>query len=317
MNEISAEYIKAKELDRRIKTSAQLAQQSLYDMCMGFKEMRDSKLYKELGYQNFEDYCESETGMKRRNVYRYIEVAEKLPCEFVSSMTQIGIAKLQLLATLDAEERTEITENNDLEQTSVRELEEKIKELKSENDKLVDKAYSEKRLAQQMSDRNQELAKKIYSLESEIKELENRPIEVAVETDSKEIENLKDAMKRVDLDWSEKYTELEERNILERRELMQKAEQAEKELDKLSAEKEEKLSALKAELEQTKAEYEKKLAEKPAAAPQSDDKVKFKIYLTAAFDSVKRAVDFAKKSGEQIYIDKIKQLITAVEKELE
>ena len=35
MNELSAEYIKAAELDRRIKTSAQLAQQSLYDMCMG------------------------------------------------------------------------------------------------------------------------------------------------------------------------------------------------------------------------------------------------------------------------------------------
>lgn len=34
MNELSSEYIKAAELDRRIKTSAQLAQQSLYDMCM-------------------------------------------------------------------------------------------------------------------------------------------------------------------------------------------------------------------------------------------------------------------------------------------
>ena len=53
MNELSAEYIKAAELDRRIKTSAQLAQQSLYDMCMGFKEMRDSRLYKELGYSDF------------------------------------------------------------------------------------------------------------------------------------------------------------------------------------------------------------------------------------------------------------------------
>lgn len=79
MNELSAEYIKAAELDRRIKTSAQLAQQSLYDMCMGFKEMRDSRLYKELGYSDFGDYCEKETGFSRMNVYNYIRVAEKLP----------------------------------------------------------------------------------------------------------------------------------------------------------------------------------------------------------------------------------------------
>ena len=49
MNELSTEYIKAAELDRRIKTSAQLAQQSLYDMCMGFKEMRDSGFIRSLG----------------------------------------------------------------------------------------------------------------------------------------------------------------------------------------------------------------------------------------------------------------------------
>lgn len=82
MNELSTEYIKAAELDRRIKTSAQLAQQSLYDMCMGFKEMRDSRLYKELGYSDFGDYCEKETGFSKMNVYRYISIAENLPQDF-------------------------------------------------------------------------------------------------------------------------------------------------------------------------------------------------------------------------------------------
>lgn len=79
MNELSSEYIKAAELDRRIKTSAQLAQQSLYDMCMGFKEMRDSRLYKELGYSDFGEYCEQETQINRQSVYKYIKVAENLP----------------------------------------------------------------------------------------------------------------------------------------------------------------------------------------------------------------------------------------------
>ena len=119
MNELSAEYIKAAELDRRIKTSAQLAQQSLYDMCMGFKEMRDSRLYKELGYSDFGDYCEKETGFSKMNVYRYISIAENLPQDFVTSRLQIGVKKLTLLAKLSDEERTELAENIDLESTTV------------------------------------------------------------------------------------------------------------------------------------------------------------------------------------------------------
>lgn len=49
-----------------------------------------------------------------------------------------------------------------------------------------------------------------------------------METDSKEVANLKDAMRRVDLDWSEKYSKLEEDSLKDRRELLQKAEQAER-----------------------------------------------------------------------------------------
>ena len=114
-------------LNRRIITAAQLAQQSLYEMCMGFKEMRDSKLYKDLGYSDFGDYCESETGFKRAQVYSYISVAEKLPADFVQSTGQIGIQKLYLLSKISEEERAEITQNTDLESSTVRELEQQIK----------------------------------------------------------------------------------------------------------------------------------------------------------------------------------------------
>lgn len=310
MNEISAEYIKAQELDRRIKTSAQLAQQSLYDMCMGFKEMRDSKLYKELGYSDFGDYCEKETQINRQNVYKYIKVAENLPPEFVSSGRQIGIKKLYLLSTLSDEERTEITENADLESTTVRELEEKIQQLKNERDNVM-KQNEEASHQVFMADKKVlEMKNKVSELENQIKELESRPIEVAVETDSKEVANLKDAMNRISNDWSEKYSQLEEQNIIDRRELLQKIDSAEKE-------KESKLAESKAELEKTKAEYEKKLSEKPAAAPADDNKTKFKIYLTAAYDSLKRLTDFTKSCGEKAFADKVIELVSAVKNDLE
>ncbi|WP_287240189.1 hypothetical protein [Ruminococcus sp.] len=311
MNELSAEYIKAVELDRRIKTSAQLAQQSLYDMCMGFKEMRDSRLYKELGYSDFGEYCEQETGFKRTNVYNYISVAENLPEDFVHSSGQIGIKKLTLLSTLSDEQRETITETTDIENTTVKELKAKIDSVKKQNDAL----HEEMRYREEEHEtKSQKFKDRIAELEAEIKELESRPIEVAVETDSKEVANLKDAMRRVDLDWSEKYSKLEEDSLKDRRELLQKAEQAEKD-------KQDKLSQLREELDRTKAEYEKKLAGKVDTAPVQDDKAIFKAYLSTAVDSVTRLVGFLNEHNDSdnygLFTQKARQLADIINSKLE
>lgn len=311
MNELSAEYIKAAELDRRIKTSAQLAQQSLYDMCMGFKEMRDSRLYKELGYSDFGEYCEQETGFSRMNVYNYIRVAEKLPQDFVNSSLQIGVKKLTLLSTLSDEQRETITETTDIENTTVKELKAKIDSVKKQNDAL----HEEMRYREEEHEtKSQKFKDRIAELEAEIKELESRPIEVAVETDSKEVANLKDAMRRVDLDWSEKYSKLEEDSLKDRRELLQKAEQAEKD-------KQDKLSQLRAELDRTKAEYEKKLSGKADTAPVQDDKAIFKAYLSTAVDSVTRLVGFVNEHNDSdnygLFTQKARQLADIINSKLE
>lgn len=314
MNELSAEYIRAAELDRRIKTSAQLAQQSLYDMCMGFKEMRDSRLYKELGYSDFGEYCEQETGFSRMNVYNYIRVAEKLPQDFVNSSLQIGVKKLTLLAKLSDEERTELTENTDLENTTVKELKAKIDILQNERDRAMESNAEASHQVFMADKKVLEMKNKVTQLEAEIKELENRPIEVAVETDSKEVANLKDAMRRVDLDWSEKYSKLEEDSLKDRRELLQKAEQAEKD-------KQDKLSQLREELDRTKAEYEKKLAGKADITPTQDDKAIFKAYLSTAVDSVTRLVGFVNEHNDSdnygLFTQKARQLADIINSKLE
>ncbi len=129
-NEImSADYSRAVKLNQSIKVHAELAQQSLYEICKGLKEMRDDKLYKELDYQNFEEYCEKEVGLERRQAYRLIGIASNLSENFVTSMSQIGTTKLSLLAKLDEPEREEIVQNVDLESTSVKQLKEKIHQL--------------------------------------------------------------------------------------------------------------------------------------------------------------------------------------------
>lgn len=314
MNELSAEYIKAAELDRRIKTSAQLAQQSLYDMCMGFKEMRDSRLYKELGYSDFGEYCEQETGFSRMNVYNYIRVAEKLPQDFVNSSLQIGVKKLTLLAKLSDEERTELAENIDLESTTVKELKAKIDILQNERDRAMESNAEASHQVFMADKKVLEMKNRVTQLEAEIKDLESRPIEVAVETDSKEVANLKDAMRRVDLDWSEKYSKLEEDSLKDHRELLQKAEQAEKD-------KQDKLSQLREELDRTKAEYEKKLSGKTEITSTQDDKAIFKAYLSTAVDSVTRLVGFVNEHNDSdnygLFTQKARQLADIINSKLE
>lgn len=186
---VTTDYIKAKDLDRKIKVSAQLAQQSLYDMCMSFKEMRDSKLYKELGFAEFGDYCKTELGITDRTAYSYISIAEKLPQDLVKSISLIGTTKLTLLTTIPEETRTEIIENTDLEKTSVKELKAKLAELQETNKKLEDDKTSAKERQDKLLKKNLQLVEEIDSfkdekakteekvqcLENQIKELENKP----------------------------------------------------------------------------------------------------------------------------------------------
>lgn len=269
---VTSKYTEAYNLNVRICINAQMAQQNLYEMCNGLKEMRDSKLYKELGYSTFEDYCEQETGFKRSQVYKYIAIVERLPDEFVSPGRQIGVKKLYLLSSLSEEERTEITKNTDIENTSVRELERQIKEIRAEKDQAIaDKSAAEAK-ASASTERAESLSKQISSLEAEIKELESRPIEVAVPEPSHEVENMRDAMRRLNREHDEWSAKIQDEHI--------------KDVQRIHAENREKMDKLRA-------EYEEKLAAAHAADAQApDSKEIFKAYLANAIDAVKRMTGF-------------------------
>lgn len=140
---VSEQHKQAIELHQKIIVSANLAQQNIWDMCNALKTMRDNKLYKELGYPNFEDYCENEVGMKRRNVYNYISIVEKINAENVQSIAQIGMTKLSLLATISEPEQAEIAEKLDLENTTVKQLKAEIDSLKAEKQEALRKQKEE------------------------------------------------------------------------------------------------------------------------------------------------------------------------------
>ncbi len=308
MNELSVNYTKALELDRRIKTSAQLTQQSLYEMCKGFKEMRDSKLYKELGYSTFEDYCEQETGFKRSQAYNYIKVIEKLPEDFVHSSGQIGVKKLYLLSSLSEEERTEITEKTDLESTSVRELEQQIKQIRAEKDKAVaDKSAAEAEAsaaaqqAKSLEKAKNALSQQIAALEAEIKELENRPVEVAVEPAKDGVMD-KTAFDNICKTYEQQLDKVQEDALQDTIRLNR--EHAEQ-MNNLKAESKKKLEELRCQLEAAKREQ----SELTVTVP--DSKETFRAYLATAIDAAKRLCEFidnnSADSNHDLFVSKAKQ----------
>ena len=208
-------YAEAVQLNAQIMTSARAAQQNLYDMAMGFKKMRDDKLYKELGYDNFGDYCEGETGMHRKNVYNYISIVEHLPADFVTSTLQIGKEKLYLLSTIDEEHRTEIIENTDLESTTVKELREQIEQLKqseaktksqldaAEEQNAVLSAEKEQfhRASKANLEKLNEERERNSELEQQIRELESRPVDVVVQSDSDAQRKFNETIRKLNLEF--------------------------------------------------------------------------------------------------------------------
>lgn len=310
---VTDNYIKAVNINRNIIVNAQAAQMSLYEVCKGLKEMRDNKLYKELGYQNFEEYCESETGIKFKTAYKYIKIIETLNTENFSPARNLGVEKLYLLTTLSEEERTEITENNNLEEISKRELESKVKEIKQLREKadnqqtiiqtLEEKALQEEQKSRDLTSELEALKRHRDELSRQLKELEERPIDVAVSDNSHEVENLKKAMDTIDKRWAEKYSELEENTIKQKRELHE--EYGEK-IEKLTAEYEKKLS----EIPQTEAVSE--------AVP--DMREPFKAYYSMAYNSFSTMMGFVRRqTGEdrKLCYDKVQAMVEVMRKEVE
>ena len=130
---VSEDYTRAVTLTRSIIANAQAAQQSLYEVCKGLKEMRDGELFKELGYKNFEDYCNNEVEITYRQAKKYVAIASGFEG---SQLPSIGTEKLYLLAKLDEPTREAVTETVDVESVTVKELKAQITALQSDKDKL-------------------------------------------------------------------------------------------------------------------------------------------------------------------------------------
>ena len=149
---------------------------SLVELASLLKQMKDNKLYLEAGFASFEDYSEQALGLKQRQAYNYIKILDSFDLDFLHSNAKIGVSKLILLSSLSEEEKQEVIETNNLEEVSVSELKEQIKQLKQEKESELEKLKSEK---------DNEIVKfqnKIDKLKADLKSEKEKPVEKIIET---------------------------------------------------------------------------------------------------------------------------------------
>lgn len=302
---VTEQYTEAYNLNVKIHTSMQAIQQNLYDMCSALKKMRDGKLYKELGYQNFEDYCENGAGIVRRHAYRFISILENLPADFVTSMSQIGMTKLTLLTALTDDQREELTQTVDLESTTVRELREQIAALKEESeldrkerDNANEAAQRWKNTAQSAQADNQRLEDQVQSLTDQVKDAEEAR------------ENTRLTLKGM-LD----------KRIAQVHELEAQIQELEnKPQDVAVVDRTEEIDRLNAEIERLRQQINEKpdtqLALGVDPIYQNDTKAVFKPYLTAAIDALNRLTAFMEQNiGDDnmiFFVEKSEAALTIV-----
>ena len=195
---------------RRIISCGNAAGRAFIDLARELKRMRDGKLFAAAGFADFGEYVEQAVGLKQRQAYNYIKVAERFTDKYLEEHAGYGVTKLALLASISETEREGVEENMDVEGTTTRELEARIRELEAERDEkqaqlslfeeAKEKAERDAASVRAAADKSgaeiEKMRKKVLklgeektALEKQVQDLKNLPPEV------KEVENPETAAK--------------------------------------------------------------------------------------------------------------------------
>ena len=84
-----------------IKEEINQSAQHMLNAYSMLKKVRDNDLYKALEYKSFQDYVEQELHLDRTTAYKYIKIVESKNFEIIKENSNIGIAKLYIIALLE------------------------------------------------------------------------------------------------------------------------------------------------------------------------------------------------------------------------
>lgn len=290
----------AMQVHESIMRSGAAAASFLAEMCKGLKKMRDDRLYRSLGYDDFDVYCEDMAHIRARQAYNYIATYERLGDEFLQSNAQLGITKLELISRLPGDIAAEITEDGSAADMSVKE----IKALIEENKRMTGQITLIADQLNEMTAKSEELARQNEELEQSNKDLTQckseletqlfeRPIEVVEKDISDEQKNkiAAEARASAESELKKKYdAEAKAKIEKEKARLQKKYEERVKEIEDAEAEKE-RLTAALAEKEKFAAETLKEIEtlERKLSSASGDGAV-VKIYFQTIQETFNKAV---------------------------
>lgn len=299
LTEIKDKQVEAQELDQLIKIHANMAWQNLMESARCLKQMRDTKLYLELGYESFGDYSQQSLNIKERQAYTYISAYENLGERFLQSNANLGITKLALLAAVPPLERDEVMRENDIAGMTVEQVKALVAENNNKGEQLEMLTDERDAIKSELEETEKTAAiyeERIAELEIELEKERTKPVEVAVrEPDPEEIKKIRAeaeaaAKKSADKEIKAAKKQLEDKHKTELEEIAQESEKAKAEA---VAEYKKQLSEIDAE----KAEAVKRAEslEKQLAVASSAETVKFQFYFDALQQDVGKICESIRK----------------------
>lgn len=291
---------RAVRLNNRIRANNALAAQCILEIAKDLKTMNAERLYTEVGCGSFGEYCET-LGMRERHGYNFISLLDRFGEEQLGALQKYGVTKLIEMSKLDDEDLTDLIGSGTVEDMTVKELKEKIREYERQTEQLTldldsaenDLNESDRAKASAESERD-EIKAQLALMDKQKKELEEK-IAALEENDKKQTDRFVEMM-QINQRQMDELKALHSKENKEYREKIRALKENQAEKAEVS---EEQLAAIRAEAE--KAAQEKADKEREAAVKEAVKK---------ADESRIAAVDAARKQEQKKYSDELEKLRT-------
>ncbi len=273
-----------KKLHCEIMNCGNMTCEYFLEMAKRLKEMKDSNLYTAAGFESFGEYTSKAVGIKERQAYNYIAIAEKNSPEFLQLNAKLGVSKLALITNLSETQKENIVAAEDIESITVKELKARIEELTQKNEQY---SLDIEQLMKDADDVQQKIDNATTdALKSADKTIQRLNDEIKKESDKREKEK-QEAIKKIE----EKQAEIEK--------LKKDIQNSTKEEVVPNVEMQEELASSKERIR----ELNKKLA---TAAPEVlAFKIRFEMWQKDSLD----LIEMAKGLEEDKYVKAIKTVV--------
>ncbi|MDE6706624.1 MAG: hypothetical protein K2K06_01090 [Oscillospiraceae bacterium] len=344
---MSVEYSQAVQADDLVNNGLKLAQIGIAQMCTGVKMMHDDKLYKQFGFKNFEEYCQSK-GFTKQYGNQLVRIAKMLEQENGNSsfhFEKLGVKKLYQLAMLEPEQRDKLAQNVELETASTRDIEKEIKVIKAQHKadiEVIKKQHQEvldrqksryeanikeqqeileqaqhtcenyKERMKKAKEKAENLTEHIVNLERQIQELESIPKDVSVAVPVEITEKLQELTSTKE--------ELEQKKASLEAELQEtrKREQEAKAEQNVNAET---IAKSAKQIEELQAKITELESQSSTSGAEPDAKELFKPYFQSCMQSINLMLDFIVKHKQDsdfgFLVSKAEQTAEAIKNQLQ